>query len=104
MDNIFEKFGLSVFVIVGFVLTLAYTVAAGGYVTATMWEWFVVPVFDLPQITQAQACGITLAFVALKGGTSYTADNDDAVSKKISFVILSPWVLLGLGWCVKLFQ
>lgn len=45
-----------------FVFTDVLAVVVGGFVFATIWSWFVVPVFGLPNLSVVQAVGLLCVF------------------------------------------
>ena len=92
------------------VLGLAHLagIVGRGLALSLLWGWFVTPIFGLPALTLAGACGLILVFAALRGykqgaETDKDAQPDDtkAATKLLVVVVLQPSLLIGLGWIVK---
>ena len=78
------------------VIALAFICSIlNGYVFCILWEWFVASTFNVQLLTIPQAIGLSLVASAI-GVRS--GDN-----KLIMKGILTPFVLLALGWLVTLF-
>jgi len=81
---------------------------AHGYTVSTLWSWFIVPLFNVPEIGILQAAAIMMFvnyFVA-------KPDNDinilssklsltDYITRAMSNVILKPIIALFVGWVLK---
>lgn len=87
-------------------LALIYSAIAYGVVTYQFYYWFILPVFHgLPAITFAHAIGIAFFISLFKGGSGdfkYTYKGNE-IKKEVNYwgAILSPWIVLGVGWGVK---
>ena len=94
-------------------LTLVVTavvvgVTVRGWVLATMWVWFIVPIFHLPPLTIPQAIGVSMVLALLtKDTTSNAADTRSTTEKWAhagATILVAPVVTLGLGWIVLQFM
>ena len=86
------------FAFIAFLITLISI--AQGFVLATLWGWFVVPLFHLPELSIPFAIGITL----VKGSISHYSPTDED-SKKAWINLASLFVRYGMlllvGYIVK---
>lgn len=85
-------------------LVFAYGALAGGFVLMKLWGWFVAPQFGLPALTIAHAVGLRALFGVLGGNSAMFAKEEDNRAKRIAtwtFAILSPWILLLIGWLAR---
>ncbi len=105
--------GLVVVVVVVLAVVLVPLVAIAsilnGYVLRILWGWFVVPLFHLPNLTIAQAIGLTMV-VGLLTHRSRTDGREKTKEEKrketIEFfaeLFLYPFITLGVGWIVHLY-
>lgn len=91
------------------ILVVVATVVASivnGWVLSTMWGWFVVPFFDLPQMSIPYAIGIAMLVRMLVNTTiNYDTKEKDTSTKVGEWigVILYPFLVLFMGWIVTLF-
>lgn len=72
-----------------------------GFVTARLWQWFVVPLGP-PPISVATACGIICLVDIVR--YSPKANLPEITCRTIEGLILGPWFFLLIGWIVRLFQ
>ena len=94
-------FGLFVYVI----LLVVVASVCGGFATSILWEWFAVPVFDLPSITIIQAIGLHILVNSIIAQRSI--DSKKSEQKKawelcgLALVAaLSPLFSVVFGWIV----
>lgn len=76
-----------------------------GWVLTVLWDWFVVPTFNVSQLSIAVAIGISIIVSMFRGG--YTTNKEQTLEQKIGVVvgiILSPFLSLLLGWIVHMFM
>lgn len=88
-----------------FVLAFVIWAVWGGYVLSILWGWFIVP-FGLPNITIAEAVGISIIISSFKASDTRTNKNKSLstiITESLSTAIISPGVTLALGWVVHLF-
>jgi hypothetical protein len=75
-----------------------------GYVFSILWEWFIVPVFDLPILSVPVAMGISLVIVFC---THRSRDSDKDFWKHIYDLIgscvIGPTIYLGIGYAIYCF-
>lgn len=97
-----ENFGK--FCLMLIILTLS--VFIGGFIFIKLYEWFIIPVFHLPQPTFTQALGIMLFIGYLKGTSKKDTENDksieDYIEDCIKSMVLAVFVL-GLGYLIYQF-
>ena len=90
--------------IIGLIFMLAVFHA---FVIATLWKWFMVPIFALPLLTKAQAYGLGL-FISYFT-SNYKPEFDEKDSKKVRAitnllnVALKPVMTLLLGYIIITF-
>lgn len=95
---------------------VVYTIILGilgliwkGYVFSILWEWFVIPVFELPLLTLIQATSFVLLINFMKASIpilDYTKEgwsNMKTLLYKTSWVILFPALALLVGWLIQLY-
>ena len=97
--------------LIGFVL--AFTIVAvpsillNGYVLATLWQWFIVAMFNAPALTIAQAIGISTVCSLLTYQYHPLAPEETNVKKKLAYFALHlygrPLFTLAFGWVVTWF-
>jgi hypothetical protein len=80
----------------------------GGYVLTVLWEWFVVPVFGLPQLGIAQGLGLWLVVGYLTHQVSWQKEADELNDVSVETLkminpFLSPALTLFIGWVYTLF-
>ena len=70
--------------------------ALRGFVLATLWGWFVVPVFQVPPVSVAKACGLALVVTLLTQGVSKKDEDPVAAFQRaaVSAFIFPLFVLL----------
>lgn len=89
-------------ILFGVVATFALYIFWGGFVAATLWGWFVVPL-GVMAITYWHAVGLTCvvaAFAGLKGDDSIKESESlgEGVAKAAFTAALIPAFLLAMGW------
>lgn len=89
-------------VVLGVVAAFALYIFWGGYVAATLWGWFVVPL-GVMAITYWHAVGLTCVVAAFAGVKS--DDNikeseslGEGVAKSVFMAVIIPAFLLAMGW------
>ena len=77
------------------------SVVISGWVFATMWGWFVVPVFGLPTLRIVDAVGFFVILSLFSSGKQRD-DRDflDIAVDMIIYALVYPFALLGIGWIV----
>jgi hypothetical protein len=82
-------------------LCIVVTPFIRAFVLKTMWGWFMVPLFGLPSLGMVAAYGLALTvFAFLPRDLSIDSEYrpKDAAEKLIRNTVVSPFVILGLGW------
>lgn len=87
-------------------ITMSYGAIISGYTLATLWGWFVVPVFALPALGIMQAYGLMLISSLLRG-IPKSEKEEKTFGRKIGEAVLRSTLLcgiiLGTGYIVKEF-
>ncbi len=73
-----------------------------GLTLRILWGWFIVPVFDMPALSIAQAIGLqyVVGFIT----NHYSGEDERSSDEKIAIAILMPLVSLAFGYIVQLFM
>lgn len=79
-----------------------------GYVLSVLWRWFVVPIFNLPQLPIVHAIGISLLVIYLTQETQKPDEDDERsatekIAGGVAASIVKPAFILFFGWVVHLF-
>jgi hypothetical protein len=94
--------------ILGLLIIIPLNAVLEGWVLTTLWGWFVVPTFDLPQLTVVPAIGLCLIvnFLVQIPPKEKKKDEDTAtlVGQLVAKAIFMPLFFLFLGWIVNLFM
>lgn len=92
-----------VITLIVYVPLLIYFTWAGSVVLSHLWDWFIVPVFNLPSLTLLQAAGLALVVGYLtKVPISSAKGEDDQVKHwtTVIFGLLFPWITLLIGYVI----
>jgi hypothetical protein len=73
-----------------------------GWVLSILWAWFIATQFGIQEIQIVHAIGLSLIITYLTK-TPSTSVNFRDVDMYIGIIIL-PFIVLGMGWIVKLFM
>ena len=98
-----ETFGKVCFTLI----TMIITALIGGFVFQTLWGWFIVPTFAMPQLTLIQAIGTSFFISYLKMNLGKKNDDEfsiEFVFKALVMSIVMALFVLGLGWVITLFM
>lgn len=93
--------------ILGAIVIVGIASALNGWALSIMWGWFIVPVFNLPQLSIVQAVGVgiiisyTTKVVDYKGDDK--KDQHEELARTLFSAIVKPFVFLSIGWIVTLF-
>lgn len=93
-------------VIVATFALMIFSSIFGGWAACKLWEWFIVPVFELPPLTIAQMIGVSMVVSAIRGWRMPNSDDEDIVEKYIRltlFAIAAPLFSVAFGWIVYQF-
>jgi hypothetical protein len=102
VERLFHAIGGFLFTI----MTSAYGIFTHGFVGHKLWEWFVVPVFNVQPISILQAAGIM--FLArlftyenpFAFGSSLKGLDKTSTTVQIWALVLLPWLTLAMGYIV----
>ena len=100
--------GIGLVVLMGLEVILGYIVS--GLVLSIMWDWFMVPTFEVPEISILEAIGITLIVdllirnVATRGSVDKESDTDKKLARSLGRAFLTPFIILLIGWIVLQFM
>lgn len=86
-------------------ITLVISYGLGGWVLSVLWGWFIVPLFDVSQITVLQAIGLTVVagmFATRKADTKAEENPGKAILTSVLWPVAYPLAALLVGWLVHL--
>lgn len=74
----------------------------GGWAFMTLWDWFVVPVFELPNLTLLQSIGLVLiiTFFHRPPVQEQEVKKSSIIGHAIGTVIISPLLFITIGWII----
>lgn len=75
-----------------------------GYVLSILWAWFVVPTFEVSEISAAAAMGLSMLIGLAVMAAPPTSDSDDVatrVAHNAAISFLTPLIALGIGWVLR---
>lgn len=86
---------------------LVVGIPMSGWALSVLWGWFVVPVFNVPNLSIAQAVGLSCIVSFFKSYKTGEPDKDkswvDVAVGLIVSALLAPLLAVGFGWIVHLF-
>ena len=99
--------GVAIFLLIG-----VFGSIINGWVLSILWQWFVVPLFNLPHLSIPYAIGISLIVSVLKSSNlshskpknEEKKDTTTLLAETISIILFVPLFILFLGWVVTLFM
>jgi hypothetical protein len=86
------------------VLIVLYGAFAWGYVSHTMYLWFILPHFpDLPTFSVYQFIGFMMFSSVMFKRTTHNHIKDEFIDKNSMYgsLLLGPWIALGVAWFIK---
>jgi len=83
-----------------YLLLIIVQIVWHGYVLSTLWEWFFVPIFGLPQLTMLQALGVMVTARAIL--PFFCKEKANQWEDLIGNFLYSTF-LLGIGWIITWF-
>jgi len=91
--------------LVAFPLTVIISSIMNGWALSTMWGWFVVPLFHLPELNIPYAIGISMVVGMLVRQASQENKKEKSwstiVAEIFAYAIFTPLFTVFLGWIVK---
>lgn len=91
-------------ILAAFVLLILYGAFVWGYVSHTMYLWFILPHFpDLPTFSIYHFIGFMMFSSVMFKGTSHNHIKDEFKDKSAMYssLLLGPWLTLGVAWFIK---
>ena len=91
-------------------LTQPFMYMVNGWALKMLWGWFVVPTFDVPQLSIPVAIGIAVIAAFLTHGLHYQtnrANQEDRLSRMVEgacYQFINPLWCVGIGWIVMRFM
>lgn len=76
------------------------SIAFSGYVLMCLWSWFVVPIFNLPNLDMIQSAGVLTVSMFLRSTVKQQLDTSDIIVS----VFAKPLMFLGIGFVISLFM
>lgn len=90
-----------------FLLLIVPNIILSGYVTSVLWDWFIVPLFNLPHLTIAQALGLGVCVSYLNSsGIDHAKRDEKDTWANLGFafgILFRPLIYLFVGWIYTLF-
>jgi len=75
-----------------------------GYILSILWKWFVMPIFNVSELTTPQAIGIAMTANFLSKSKNYNSTNDKKITMTdLVLLYLLPILTLVTGWIVVQF-
>ena len=103
MSEVHELKGpAAILVSIGIIALIPLAAMLNGYVLATLWVWFIVPVFDLPTLTVPYAIGISMVIGVLTHQDCVTEKKDNWWESLLK-IFTQPLAALAFGWIVRMF-
>jgi hypothetical protein len=95
--------------ILGLIVTMVVGSIIKGLALSVLWGWFMVPIFDLPELAIAPAIGLALIASYLTHQHDHAKDEDEesfgtSVLRSFLYSILMPLWMLLIGWIVHQFM
>jgi hypothetical protein len=84
-------------------LALPLVLLVRGYVLSILWQWFVMPVFEIAALSVVQAIGIALFIHVATPADGGSPQSDSEIQQRIVIALTWPVFTLVLGWFVRLF-
>lgn len=99
-----EPLGKLFLMFIGFCAAAVVVMLVNGFVLATLWGWFVVPVFGAPPLTIFQAIGITLitTYAAYEHRPKKGEEKVDW-TEAVAYMVSKPIAALLIGFVVYQF-
>lgn len=83
-------------------ITLGESLVAG-FVLKTLWLWFVVSTFKLPELSIPVALGLALLYRYLSLDTNLSRKGDRSIEDQAFFGMAMALIFLGIGFVIHLF-
>lgn len=105
-----DTFSTCIGVVTSLIVVAVVGTIANGWALATIWNWFIPPLFHVTTLTFVQAIGVSMVF-ELFTGTNRTKKTESSESKTVGeaiissliSVILTPVISVGIAWIVLQF-
>lgn len=97
-----EKFGK--FMVITLIMIISPII--NGFVLSKLWLWFIVPIFQIRQISLIEAIGLVcfISFIAAKKVKTEQDKFWQELGENVAFLIFSCIFALGGGWIITLFM
>ena len=88
------------------VISVVGSVITTGLALSVLWSWYIVPIFNAPQISIAQAYGIVLCFAVTQRYQPVDDEQDSskAILRLVTLVLIRPALLILSGWIIRGFM
>ena len=88
-----------------FILIMVASALIHGAVLVQLWEWFIVPTFNMSPLLLVQSMGIVLTINYVKRHKPKTPENFwKEVVENMIFIVISAVMVLTLGWITNQFM
>lgn len=92
---------LLLMVVMGVVI-IPLSIMINGFALMKIWNWFMVPTFELPALRLAQSIGIGLLWTTIRMPAGTPKSENPGLSLIIG-ISVEPALVLATGWVVKTF-
>src|SRR5690606_38361726 len=108
MRNNDDGCGLSLLAMLAIPLVMIFSSVAYGFVLSVLWGWFIVPVFEIPDISILQAIGLSmvvgfLTYQHIESDKKSDRSLTESVIYMLMLAIIRPAIVLFIGYIVHLF-
>jgi hypothetical protein len=89
------------------ILTFILASIISGFVVVELWQWFIVPTFDMQPLRIVEAIGIMLLISFIRAKPDYNVNKETFFEKLIkgwAFLLFLSLSMLAFGWIVSLFM
>ena len=95
-----ESLAVKLWKVVGAFTLLVASIFLSAYTVQHLWQWFVVPLFNLPLLSIMQALGLGLFVSYMTKQREYYVEKEDAYKFRLINSIMYPVMALGVGYLI----
>lgn len=87
-------------IVIAFVIFIPMAIMANGWLIYTLWGWLIVATLHLPELTIAQAIGLSLMYEVFRGVKSspFESAEEKEAKKNMSFLKAISPLMLQVAW------
>jgi len=94
--------------IVSIFFVMIYDLVLKGFALSVLWKWFIVPTFDIVELSVVSAMGVMCIASCFMGTTDTDKDKDKSYEQRlfegVFMATAKPVLILLIGWIVSLFM